>query len=103
MSQTIKKQSELKTDGIDNHDDFNAAVLEAQAQISEDPYPFVEVSDRFFKALSKGRELKSLTYGNPGIRVFKAGTIDSVLAEERLPAEKFRELEIKRINEAANK
>jgi hypothetical protein len=104
MSQAnTKKQTELKVLEIDNHDDFNAAVLEAHTNIDDDPYPVLEVSERFFNALAKGKKIDSLTFGHPGVRVFKTGTADEILDQEKMPADRRREIDIRKISEAANK
>jgi hypothetical protein len=101
MSQTsTKKEKEV---GINNHDDFNQALLECQAQIESEPYPMLEVAPEFFKALTKGRDLPSITYGNPGVRIFKIGTMDDVLDYEDVPADVMRERELKRINAETKK
>lgn len=97
MTQTMNKQ---ETKAIDNHQDFNSALLEKQAGIVDDPNPYLEVSEKFFKALSKGRDLRSMTYGDPGVRIYRIGTKEEIDLEEKMPADKFREIELKR---ASNK
>lgn len=103
MTQTSIKKEAQKELAIDNYDDFNAAILDLHTHIDEDPRPTLEVSERFFLALAKGRPINSMTYGNPGVRIFKKGMMDQILSEERMPAEKHRETEIKRISAEANK
>lgn len=98
-----KSASVEKSSVIDNHDDFNSALLDLQSNIDQDKYPHLEVSEQLFMALSRGRKLDSMTYGHPGVRIFKEGTSDDILEYESVSAEKHREREIWKISEAANK
>lgn len=95
--------TEKKTKPIDNYDEFNEAILDIHRNITEYHDPSLEVSEKFFLALTKGKDLRSMTWGDPGVRIFKSGTMDEILSEENLPAEQYRDLEIKRKREAKKK
>lgn len=104
MAKTKKIETEIETGAIDTHEAFNEALLEAQANIVDNPYPTIEVTDRLFQALAKGRSADSMTYGDPGVRIFKVGKMDQILKEESMTADQHRELEIRRFNQqVANK
>lgn len=104
MATSKKEKVEEKSfEGIDNHGDFNEALLEAQGNVEHEPNPYLEVTEKFFLALSKGKSIQSMTYGDPGVRIFKFGMAEEILSYESLPADKHRDLEIKKISEAANK
>lgn len=62
---------------IANYQDFQAAVSKAQMQ-GEDGDRYVEVSDVFFKLLTKGKPTPYISYGNPTVKVFRTGTIDEI-------------------------
>lgn len=98
MSQTIKKEKEPTA--LDNYDDFNNAVLEIHRTTSPGDEPCLEVSEKLFGALTRGQKTSYLTYGQPGIKVFKVGTQDQIEREEAMPAEANRDLQIKRAKEA---
>lgn len=98
MSQTSIKKESPKELGINTHEEFNSKLLEAQGNIDQDPYPMLEVTPEFMRALTKGRDFSSITYGHPGVRVFKTGTTDDVLDYEGVSADEMREREIKRIS-----
>lgn len=101
MTQVNTKKE--KSDHPNSMVDFNDALLELQAHIHEEPMPTMEVDPKFFLALCKGRVQESITYGNPGVRVFPAGKMDDVLDAENVTAEKYHEREIRRISAEANK
>lgn len=103
MSQMNIKKDAQKELGINSTDEFNLAILEKQANIDEEPYPMLEVSEPVFKAITKGRLVNSITYGDPGVRVFKAGTMDDILDSEEISAEKRHEQEIRKISAEANR
>jgi hypothetical protein len=91
------------TKDIETHDEFQRAVLRKQAAIASDRHPTLEVAPELFAALAEGADIDSLTYGKPGVRVFPKGTTDKVLGLENVPADRHREMEIKKISEAFNK
>ncbi len=93
MSQTTTKKEETTT-GIDSYKDFESAIMEIHSRSPHDPH--VVVSDRLFQALANGRATNYLTYGSPGVKVYKTGTKQVIDAEEAMGLTEFHELEIKR-------
>lgn len=81
------KEEDFKV--IDNPTDFQYAV--GNAQMSGRTY--LEVSDELFNYLVKNNNTQYLTYGNPGIKIFKEGTMEKILAFESLsPDEQAKKL-----------
>lgn len=68
---------------IDNPEDFRAAIHHAQLSGKD----AVEVSEELFFYLVKNNQTEYLTYGSPGVKVFKEGTKDKILQLEKLPPE----------------
>jgi len=100
---TTNKDETADSNVIDTHQKFEMAVIRAQANILSDPDPSIEVSPEFMQALSSGRDLESMTYGRPAVRVFKAGARDRILSEEGMTADEYYNLEVKRKGEAKRK
>lgn len=101
MTTTTKKEKESSKEmGIDNYDDLNEAVMDIHRNIDRHDEPSLEVTEKLFSALTRGKVANSLTYSDPGVRIFKTGTSDQILKEEKMLAEDFRELEIKRARSA---
>jgi hypothetical protein len=95
MSQTnTKKQKE--PGALDNYRDFDEALMAIHRDPEMHDEPFLEVTEELFSALTRGQKTPYLTVGQPGVKVFKIGTRDSIESEEAMPAEAFRDLEIKR-------
>lgn len=82
-----------KSDVIDNPEDFRMAIAEAQMAGAD----HVVVSERVLKYLLRGNKSESLTYGEPGIRVFLEGTKDEIERVERFSAEQYHEHHIKKM------
>lgn len=96
-----KTMNDKKESLIENYDDFRDAIMEIHRNIDENPRPTLEVSDKFFSALVKGRKVDSITYGDPGVRVYRVGHKDRLDKEERLSAEAYREIQLKKENAIA--
>jgi hypothetical protein len=80
-------EKDLSKEVIDNPQDFQAAIGHAQMAGQD----YVEVSDRMFSYLVKNSATEYLTYGNPGVKVFKEGTRDKIVEFESLnPDEQVR-------------
>lgn len=54
----------------------------------------LEVTPEVFDYICTDKNSASLTWGKPGVRVFKAGTVDSILKEENMRAEDTYSAEI---------
>lgn len=54
----------------------------------------LEVSSEVFDYLCTDKNSASLTWGKPGVRVFKAGTVEAILKEESMRAEDSYSAEI---------
>ena len=76
---------------IDNPEDFRIAIGQA-AMEGED---HVEVSEKLFKYLVKNSKTRYLTYGEQGIKVYKAGTKDENDKIDKMSAESYIEWEAK--------
>lgn len=91
---------------ISNYTELDAAVIDIHRQY-EDMHPsdrYLEVTDMFFKALTKGQKTSYLTYGKPGIKIYRSGTKAECDAEDNMSADDARIKEIKeRQAEAAKK
>lgn len=91
---------------ISSYSELDAAMIEIHREYN-DIHPedrYVEVTDVFFKALTKGQKTSYLTYGMPGIKIYRAGTKAECDADDNLPADEARIKEIKeRQAEAAKK
>lgn len=68
---------------VDNPEDFRMAVGHAQMAHAE----YIEVSARMFEYLVKNNKTEYITYGSPGIKVYKEGTREKIEAWERLSPE----------------
>lgn len=91
---STKKEKEPKA--IDSYKDFDEAMMAIHRDPEMHDEPYLEVTEKLFSALTKGSKTAYLTVGNPGVKVFKTGTREQIEAEEALPADAFRDLEIRR-------
>ena len=74
---------------IDNPTDFHTAIGHAQMAGRD----YLEVSGDLFNYLVKNHKTPYLTYGNPGVKVFKEGTRQKIMEFEKLnPDEQQRRL-----------
>jgi hypothetical protein len=76
---------------IDNPEDFRMAV--GQAAMNGEEY--VEVSEKLFKYLLKNSKSRYLTYGDPGIKVYKVGTREENEKIDKMSADAFLEYDSK--------
>jgi len=83
---------------IDNPHDFRMAIGRAAMDGEE----YIEVSEKLFKYLLKNAKSPYLTYGDPGIKVFIAGTREEIEREEKMTAEQYAEYVGKKAREAQN-
>lgn len=72
---------------IDNPEEFRRAV--GMAQMSRKADAHVVVSEALFSFLSGNQKTRYMTYGSPGVRVFKPGDRESVLDIERMTHEEY--------------
>jgi len=84
-----------KTPAIDSPEDFRNAIGHAQME----GIGYVEVTDRLFNYLVKNQVTRYLTYGDPGIKVYKDGTKDQYDKEDSMNAEAYAEMLAKRTSE----
>jgi hypothetical protein len=76
---------------IDSPEEFRLAIGQAQME-GEDS---MEVGEKLFKYLLKNSKSPYLTYGDPGIKVYLAGTREKYEREDAMNAEAFMELKAK--------
>jgi hypothetical protein len=76
---------------IETPDEFRIAMGNAQM----DDVEYIEVSEKLFKHLLKNHKSKFLTYGDPGIKVYVAGTREKYEAEEAMSADAYYEYSIR--------
>jgi hypothetical protein len=67
--------------------EFQMAIGHAQMEGKD----FVEVTPELFQYLVKKAKTKYLTYGDPGVKVYKAGTREEIEREENMNAEHYHE------------
>lgn len=72
MSKTVQSWSDFK-------EHYETIVMNSME-------PTIVVTQELFNYLCKDKTSKSLTYGDPGVRVFIEGTEGKLLAEENMPA-----------------
>lgn len=73
---------------IDNPSDFQYAVGKAQMAMQEgDGGDYVEVSKELFEYLVKNQKTPYITYGDPGVKVYLAGTREACEERDKLSAE----------------
>lgn len=73
---------------VDNPEEFRMAIGHAQMEGRD----YVEVTEKLFKYLLKNAKSKYITYGDPGIKVFLAGTKDKILREESMSADAYHSM-----------
>jgi hypothetical protein len=109
MSQTSTKKVKSEMDdahvssAINDWKAFDQAVIKAQGNILTDPHPSIEVAPEFIKAISGGHDVDSITYGKPGVRVFKEGLREQLLDIESQNNEAYYDYEMKKKHEARRK
>lgn len=82
------KEEEAKADDvIDDPDSLRFAVANAQM----DGVPYLFVSERVMQYIVRGKKDVSVTYGDPGVRLYVKGTKEGLDELESLPGEKFHE------------
>ena len=81
------KEAKEETNIIDNPEDFRIAI--GQAEMNGEK--FVEVSEKLFKYLVKNSKTRYITYGDGGIKVYKAGTKEENDYIDKLTAEQYIE------------
>lgn len=75
---------------LDSPEEFRMAIGRAQLEGA----PFITISDRLMTYLSRGKDL-SITYGNPGIRVYVEGAKDGLDKIERMNSDQFHTHSVK--------
>lgn len=98
INEEIVNPDAEKSEVIDNPQDFRMAIGRAAMEGEE----YIEVSEKLFKYLLKNSKSPYLTYGDPGIKVYLAGTREEIEREERMSAEQYAEYIGKKQREAAN-
>ena len=76
---------------IDNPEDFRMAIGNAQMEGLD----YIEVTEKLFSYLVKNNKTNYLTYGEPGIKVFKVGTREEIQRLENMSAEEHLNYTIK--------
>ena len=94
----VKSLPETKVEALDqvfeqSHDviDTPDKIQEAIGNAQLDGLDYIEVEERLFKHLVKNSPTEYLTYGKPGIKVFKRGTRDAILKKDNLSAEAYHD------------
>lgn len=82
METMNQAQEPQKKPVVSNPEEFRTAQWEAQ----HDGTGYIEVTEELYKFIIKNNPTESFTYGNPGIRVFKEGTREKILSEEKKSA-----------------
>lgn len=108
MNPTTTKKSkteslESESTAINDWKTFDQAVIKAQGNILSERNPTVEVTPEFIKAISGGHDVDSITYGKPGVRVFKEGMAKGILDREAMDTDSYYDFEIKKKNAEARK
>jgi hypothetical protein len=83
--QEIEYNEEPTAKVIDSPREFEMAVANAQMEGDE----HIEVSERLFNHLVKKAKTPYLTYGKPGIKIFKEGTKEEIQRIEKMNAEDY--------------
>lgn len=78
---------------IDNPEEFRLAVGQAQMEGID----HLLVTEKLMSYLLRGNKSESLTYGDPGIRIFVEGTKEEIERVERMNAEQFQTHYIKKM------
>lgn len=89
--ETPVEVKEAKT-AIDNPDDFKAALFDVQTDSEKFEEKFLIVTEKLFNYLAKKHKTEYLTYGDPGVRVYKEGTKAGIDKKESLNAEQYHNL-----------
>lgn len=94
-----KMAGEELSDDIDTPEAFRTALGVAQM----DELEYIEVGEKLFNYLVKNQKTPYLTYGEPGIKIYKKGTRVAIEKEESMKAEDRYTLICKRSAEEAAK
>lgn len=84
QAETVETKIET-SEVLDNPEEFRMAIGNCQLE----GRGWIEVSERLFNYLIKNQKTAYITYGDPGIKVFKAGTRAGIAKEERMSAEEY--------------
>lgn len=82
---------------IDTPDKFQEAIGNAQL----DGLEYIEVEEKLFKHLVRNSPTEYLTYGKPGVKVFKRGTREAILKKDNLSAEAYHDFVSRKRAESA--
>ena len=89
LPETVEAQEQAKLEQsiemIDTPDKFASAIGNAQL----DGLEYVEVEERLFKHLVKNSKTPYITYGKPGIKVYKRGTREELEKIDDMSAESY--------------
>lgn len=85
LEEPIVEIEESIPEVADNPDDFRLMIGNAQMEQIE----HIEVTERMFKHLLKNNKSQYLTYGSPGIKVYKVGTKKEIDKIEKMSAESY--------------
>jgi hypothetical protein len=84
----IVEVEEVDVKVVDNPHDFNMAIGHAQMAGRD----YLEVSEELFNYLVKNNQTDYLTYGSPGVKVYRAGTKEKIERLEKLsPDEQIKQ------------
>jgi hypothetical protein len=85
---TLDAITEPKLEILDTADDFRTAIGNAQMEGID----HVIVTERLFKYLIKNQTTRYLTYGDPGVKVYKEGTKKECDKEDKMNAEAYGDM-----------
>ncbi len=92
-SPTVETQdNDLTKKILDNPEEFRVAVGQAQM----DGIQHLEVTEKLFAYLTRNSDTKYLTYGDPGLKIYKAGTKDAIEKVESMNAEAYNDYLVKK-------
>lgn len=87
FDETLPEVSAEIPEVADSTIDFQMAIGHAQMEGIE----YIEVSEKLFAYLMRKSKSSYITYGDPGVKVFKVGTRDEILREESMNAESYHD------------
>lgn len=85
MSAPVVHRQEI----IDDPGEFQSAVGRCQMTMHEDGKDYIEVSERVYKYLLKNNISRYITYGDPGVKIYLAGTKEENDDIDRMSAEAY--------------
>lgn len=81
------QETDLLKKILDNPEEFRTAI--GQAQMNN--VHALEVTDKLFRYLTRDSDSPFITYGDPGIKVYKVGTRQDIEGRQNMTAELYHE------------